>query len=258
MKEDTSVTQATAVFGHCFRPPRLALILAAALAVFVCAHVGPAQAQDGRPQIQLPPGLNPENALLIDLTYGPVLVELYPEKAPKHVERVKTLARQGFYNGHAFHRVIEEFMAQTGDPTGTGRGGSPLPDLPAEFNDLPHTRGTVSMARASDPNSANSQFFIMYTAAPHLDGQYTVFGRVIFGMESVDKLNRGEPPIVPDLMLRAAVLADVLRAMGMPEAEIQAMAQVTDIPEDLDIISPVLNDPSVLDAPAVSEVPSGR
>ncbi len=222
------------------------LVLAGMLALFLSLGVG--HAQQGRPQIQLPPGLDPNNALLIDLTHGPVLIELFPDKAPKHVERVKMLAERGFYNGHAFHRVIDEFMAQTGDPTGTGRGGSPLPNLQPEFNNLPHTRGTVSMARASDLDSANSQFFIMFTAAPHLDGQYTVFGKVIFGMESVDKLARGEPPLVPDQMLRVAILADVLRAMGMPEDEIRAMSAVNEIPKDLDIISPVLNDPSVLDA----------
>ncbi len=235
------VTRRVAVFA--FGPQMLAVLA-------LCAGLGssPALAQGGQPQIQLPPGLNPDNALLLDLRTGPVIIELYPDKAPRHVERVKTLARRGFYNGHAFHRVIEGFMAQTGDPTGTGRGGSPLPDLKAEFNNVSHTRGTVSMARASDPDSANSQFFIMFAAAPHLDGQYTAFGKVIFGMESVDQVAVGQPPLVPDLMLRAAVLSDVLRAMGMSDADIKAMSAVVEIPDDLDIISPVLVDPSVLDA----------
>lgn len=135
--------------------------------------------------------VNMENVLSLELSTGPVLIELYPNKAPKHVERVKELAGEGFYDGVTFHRVIEGFMAQTGDPTGTGSGGSDKPDLVAEFNDTKHEKGVVSMARAQDLNSANSQFFIMLESAPHLDGQYTAFGRVVKGMENVDKIKRG-------------------------------------------------------------------
>ena len=133
-----------------------------------------------------------QNEIYLDLKDGRVVIQLLPELAPKHVERVKTLARQGFYDGTPFHRVIEGFMAQGGDPTGTGSGGSNLPDLPAEFTDKARfLRGTVGAARTSDPNSANSQFFIMFAPAPSLDGQYTIWGRVIEGMEFVDRIKRG-------------------------------------------------------------------
>lgn len=132
-----------------------------------------------------------DNLLYIDLKYGRVVVELLPQVAPKHVQRIKTLASKGFYDGVKFHRVIAGFMAQTGDPTGTGMGGSDLPDLKAEFSDEPHIRGVLSMARASDPNSANSQFFIVTDDSRFLDGQYTVFGRVIEGMEFVDQIKKG-------------------------------------------------------------------
>lgn len=134
---------------------------------------------------------NPENLLYIDLKYGRVVIELLPQIAPKHVQRIKALAAQGFYDGVKFHRVIPGFMAQTGDPTGTGMGGSELPDLRAEFSDEPHIRGAVSMARAQDPNSANSQFFIVTDDSRFLDRQYTIFGRVIEGMEFVDQIKKG-------------------------------------------------------------------
>ncbi len=133
----------------------------------------------------------PENTLVIELKDGPVEIELYPDVAPNHVERIKVLANDGFYDGVKFHRVIEGFMAQTGDPTGTGTGGSDKPDLNAEFSDKPFERGVLGMARAQNPNSANSQFFIMFAPAPHLNGQYTVFGKVTSGMEAVDKIKRG-------------------------------------------------------------------
>jgi peptidylprolyl isomerase len=122
---------------------------------------------------------------------GTVVIELYPEKAPNHVERVKTLTEEGFYDGVVFHRVLDGFMAQTGDPTGTGMGGSDKPDLKAEFNDVTHKRGVVSMARAADPNSANSQFFIVLADSTFLDGKYTAFGRVVEGMQYVDALKKG-------------------------------------------------------------------
>lgn len=153
---------------------------------------------------------SPENVLVFELSTGGIVkIAMRADKAPKHVERMKTLARRGFYDNTVFHRVIEGFMAQGGDPTGTGMGGSDLPDLPAEFNDLQHLRGTASMARTNDPNSANSQFFICLDAAFFLDGQYTVWGRVIAGMDAVDGIARGEPPASPTKILRAYVLADV-------------------------------------------------
>jgi peptidylprolyl isomerase len=155
------------------------------------------------------PAPDPENVLLLDLsTGGRVAIQLRPDVAPRHVERIKTLARQNFYNGIVFHRVIEGFMAQTGDPKGTGEGGSPLPDLAAEFSALPHVRGVVSMARTEAPNSANSQFFIMLAPRMALDGKYSVFGRVISGMNYVDLIERGEPPANPSRILRASIAAD--------------------------------------------------
>ncbi len=143
-----------------------------------------------------------EDLLVIDLKNGPVVIKLRPDLAPKHVERAKQLAKEGFYNGIKFHRVIPGFMAQTGDPTGTGTGGSNYPDLPAEFSQEPYKRGTIGAARTANPNSANSQFFICYTdnGCSSLTGQYTVWGEVIEGMENVDKIARGEPPAVPDVM----------------------------------------------------------
>ena len=149
----------------------------------------------------------PENTLIIETTKGPVTVELRPDLAPNHVARIKELAHQGFYDGVVFHRVIDGFMAQTGDPTGTGRGGSGQ-KLRAEFNAEPHTRGAVSMARAQSPDSGDSQFFICFDEATFLDRQYTVWGRVIDGMDNVDKLARGEPPSRPDKMLSVRVAAD--------------------------------------------------
>ena len=149
----------------------------------------------------------PEDTLLIETSKGPVVVEMRPDLAPKHVARIKELARQGFYDGVVFHRVIEGFMAQTGDPTGTGTSGSGL-KLRAEFNAEPHTRGAVSMARAQSPESADSQFFICFNDARFLDKQYTVWGRVIEGMENVDKLQRGEPPSAPDKMISVKLASD--------------------------------------------------
>src|SRR6266540_5281630 len=133
----------------------------------------------------------PEDTLIIETSKGPVTVEMRPDLAPNHVARIKELARKGFYDGVVFHRVIDGFMAQTGDPTGTGTGGSGK-KLKAEFSKEPHVRGTVSMARAQDPNSADSQFFICFAPAPFLDGQYTVWGQVSKGMEFVDKIKRGD------------------------------------------------------------------
>ena len=150
-----------------------------------------------------------ENVLVLDLsTGGRVTIQMFPIDAPAHVERIKTLTRQGFYNGVVFHRVIDGFMAQTGDPTGTGQGGSELPDLKAEFNRIPHLRGTVSMARTNDPDTANSQFFICFQPRFSLDNKYTVFGRVTSGMQFVDAIERGEPPLNPAKVLQASIAAD--------------------------------------------------
>jgi peptidylprolyl isomerase len=155
------------------------------------------------------PALDPENTLHLDLsTGGRVSIQLRPDVAPRHVERIKSLARQGFYNGIVFHRVIEGFMAQTGDPTFTGSGGSPLPDLAAEFNGLPHVRGALSAARSDSPDSANSQFFITFAPRLSLDGKYSVFGRVVSGMQYVDAIERGEPPATPSRIVKASIGAD--------------------------------------------------
>ncbi|OWQ97862.1 peptidylprolyl isomerase [Sphingopyxis witflariensis] len=151
----------------------------------------------------------PEYMLNIDLsTGGRVVIQLYPNVAPNHVARIKQLARAGFYDGAKFHRVIDGFMAQTGDPTATGQGGSDLPDLKAEFNAVPHLRGTVSMARAESEDSANSQFFIMLQPRFALDNRYTAFGRVVSGMQYVDAIQKGEPPAVMSRMVQVSVAAD--------------------------------------------------
>jgi peptidylprolyl isomerase len=172
-------------------------LVCAVLALFALASVAQAQAPD------------PQNTLVIELKTGRVLIKLRPDLAPKHVERAKTLAKQGFYDGIKFHRVIEGFMAQTGDPTGTGSGGSKLPDLPAEFTREVYKRGSVGAARTSDPNSANSQFFICFgDGCRGLTGQYTLWGEVIEGMEHVDKIAKGEPPRQPDVMQKVYLLSD--------------------------------------------------
>lgn len=152
---------------------------------------------------------DPENTIIMETTKGKVVIQLLPEVAPAHVERIKTLSRDGFYDGIVFHRVIDGFMAQTGDPTGTGTGGSQLPDLKAEFSATPHERGTCSMARSMNPNSANSQFFICFDKAPWLDKQYSAWGQVIEGMENIDKIKRGEPVRDPDSIVTMRVAADV-------------------------------------------------
>lgn len=176
---------------------RLLLLLALVVAPMTSAHAQ---------------GTDPENTLVLELEDGTVTIAMRPDLAPNHVERIKRLTREGFYDGVAFHRVIDGFMAQTGDPTGTGTGGSDYPDLQAEFSDAPHERGTVSMARTPDPNSANSQFFIMFAPAPHLDGQYTIWGQVVDGMDVVDQIKRGRggSGMVsdPDRIQRATIAAD--------------------------------------------------
>ena len=160
---------------------------------------------------------DPENTILIELKSGTVAIELLPEIAPKHCERMKELAREGAYDGVVFHRVIDGFMAQTGDvehgkdggnTRRAGTGGSDKPDLPAEFSGIPHDRGTLGAARSSNPNSANSQFFINFSDNHFLNRQYTVYGRVVAGMEHVDAITRGEPPANPDKMISVKVAAD--------------------------------------------------
>jgi len=152
--------------------------------------------------------LDPENTLIVEIPHGRVVIKLRPDVAPGHVARIKELAREGFYDGTPFHRVIDGFMAQGGDPTGTGTGGSDKPNLKAEFSDVPHKRGTASMARAMSPDSANSQFFICFEDCSFLDGQYTVWGEVVEGMDAVDKIKRGEPVQNPDRIEKMQVMAD--------------------------------------------------
>ena len=156
---------------------------------------------------------DPENTLVVETTKGRVVIQLRPDLAPGHVERIKTLARQGFYDGIVFHRVIPGFMAQTGDPTGTGTGGSKLPNIPAEFTQTPFKRGSVGMARSSSPNSANSQFFICYEGCGSLTGQYTLFGEVVSGMDVVDKIKKGSAAengkvTSPDKIVKMQLAAD--------------------------------------------------
>jgi len=160
---------------------------------------------------------DPENTLLLQLKDGTVVIELKPDVAPNHVKRIKELTRKGFYDGIVFHRVIDGFMAQTGDPTGTGAGGSDLPDLKAEFNSTKHLTGTLSMARAGSPDSANSQFFICFKPSSFLDGQYTAFGQVVSGMEFVNSIKKGDSAnngsvANPDKIISLKVAADVAKA----------------------------------------------
>ena len=164
-----------------------------------------------------------ENTLYLDLPYGRVVIELFPDVAPKHVEQIKKLTSKGFYDGLVFHRVIDGFMAQTGDPTGTGMGGSDLPNVPAEFNAKNFGRGAVGMARSASPNSANSQFFICFDDCSFLNGQYTVWGQVVSGMEYVDQIKRGEPPANPDKIVKmslgaASTTADAGTTASKPHA----------------------------------------
>ncbi len=181
----------------------------AVIAALVCAIPAVAQQMAPQPSTKLPAGLDPQNTIFLDTRYGRVVIKLRPDLAPKHAERIKLLAREGFYNNVPFHRVIDGFMAQTGDgQNGDGTGGSKYPNLPAEFSKVPFKRGIVGMARTSDPNSANSQFFIMFTEYPSLNGQYTVVGEVVSGMDYVDKIKRGEPVQNPDKILKMQVAAD--------------------------------------------------
>ena len=189
----------------------------ASMFLWACSPASAPQQQATAPQAPPgdggPPGTSTmselENTIYLQLKTGRVVIKLRPDLAPQHAARIKKLTREGFYNGLKFHRVIDRFMAQTGDPTGTGTSGSKYPNLKAEFSTLPFTRGIVGMARAGSPNSANSQFFIMFGEARSLDNQYTVIGEVRSGMEHVDKIKRGEPPANPDIIVSMKVAADV-------------------------------------------------
>ena len=183
-------------------------LFALPFAAFVLAAAAPAPVAPPVPSILPPPTVaaDPANRLTLELSGGgQVVILLRPDLAPQHVARVQALVRRGFYNGTAFHRVIPGFMAQGGDPTGTGEGGSDLPDLKAEFSAVPFLRGTVGAARTEQPDTANSQFFIMFEPDADLDGNYTVMGRVISGMDAVDKITPGEPPAAPTKIVRASL-----------------------------------------------------
>ena len=198
------------------------------LGIFAAA-LSPAGAQTAAP-VSAPTAPDLENMLVLDLsTGGRVIIQMFPAVAPAHVERIKTLTRQGFYNGVIFHRVIDGFMAQTGDPKGTGQGGSELPDLKAEFNDTPHLRGTVSMARTNEPDTANSQFFICFQPRFSLDKKYTVFGRVTSGMQFVDAIERGEPPVNPSTVTQASIASDNVAppAFAAPVAAVAPETAIT-------------------------------
>ncbi len=219
------------------------LMVAAAVAL---AGLAPAAAQQPRidpkdlkappklPQMAGPSNLkgmvdanDPENILYLDLsTGGRVKIVMRPDVAPKHVERIKTLVREHFYDGTVFHRVIDGFMAQGGDPTGTGQGGSKLPDLKAEFNDLPHVRGAVAMARAQGEDSANSQFYMVFYPVLKLDRNYTVWGRVVDGIDWVDAIERGEPPENPSKILQASIAADKVPSPDFAKAAAQAATPI--------------------------------
>ncbi len=210
----------------------IALFAGLALALPAVAQEAPAEPQQRRIPISANFNLEEdrENILYLDLSNGSrVAIRLVPEWAPTHVERVKTLTRDGFYNGVIFHRVIDGFMAQTGDPTGTGQGGSDLPDLGEEFNQFPHVRGSVSMARAQSEDSANSQFFIVFYPRFALDRNYTNFGRVISGMPGVDAIARGEPPADPTRILQASIAADNVPQMMPGNARVEEQTFTVDM-----------------------------
>ncbi len=190
---------------------------------------------------------DPDNVLLLDLsTGGRIAIRLVPAWAPNHIERIKTLTKQGFYNGVIFHRVIDGFMAQTGDPKGTGEGGSDLPDLKAEFNRVPHMRGSVSMARTNEPDTANSQFFIVFYPRFALDNRYTNFGRVIAGMDVADAIERGEPPAKPTKILQASFASENKAPPVITPPEPEPV---------LSLIAPPPTEPAIAPAPAPAVKP---
>ena len=199
------------------------------------AEAEPAVDNRTYPTVEFDQSVEPEDIWVLDLSNGErVKIRLMEEWAPNHVERIKTLTADGFYNGVVFHRVIEGFMAQSGDPTGTGQGSSQLPDLNEEFNPMPHVRGTVSMARANEENSANSQFFIVFYPRFALDKRYTNFGRVIENMGAVDAIVRGEPPANPTRILQASMLSDNLPvpSVAPPQMEAEVTADMLSAPLD--------------------------
>jgi cyclophilin family peptidyl-prolyl cis-trans isomerase len=207
--------------------PRLLLFVSGLLGLLfaglVHAQTTPAGAAPVAKVSPLPPPLTAEDTWHLDLsTGGRVSIQLRPDAAPNHVERIKTLTRRGFYNGLIFHRVVEGFMAQGGDPQGTGQGGSELPDLAAEINGLFHVRGTVAMARAQDLNSANSQFYIMFVPRLNMDGNYTVVGRVVAGMNFVEAIPRGVPPPDPARIVRASLGSDNVPPMSAEQLRAEA------------------------------------
>jgi peptidylprolyl isomerase len=220
--------------------------LTAFMAILAIASPALAKKKDKAPTGPAPiaavapdPVPTPDNLWHLQLsTGGEVVVQLRPDKAPAHIERIKTLTRAGFYDGLLFHRVIEGFMAQTGDPQGTGQGGSPLPDLKAEFNDMPHVRGTVSMARATEPNSANSQFFIVFMPTLRLDNNYTAIGRVLSGMNFADAVERGEPPANPSKIVKAWIEADGPNAARIPLPAVSLTAPAAPAPVATETPSP--------------------
>ncbi len=195
---------------------RLKLIVSGLAGLFVASLLAAQTPPPAAPKVAPPvPPLEAENIWHLDLsTGGRVSIQLRPDVAPNHVERIKTLTRQGFYNGLAFFRVIEGFMGQSGDPENNGAGGSQLPNLDREIGGLLHLRGAVGMARTEDPNTANSQFYIMFVPRLNMDQHYTVFGRVVSGMNYVETLARGEPPLAPSRIVRASIGADNIPAMS--------------------------------------------
>ena len=224
--------------------PILALALIAAKSAPVAAPVKPPLALAAPAEI----AADPANRWTLELSNGgKVVVQLRPDIAPGHVYRIQQLTSQGFYNGLKFHRVIAGFMAQGGDPQGTGQGGSPLPDLAAEFSDLPHLRGVASMARAEEPNSANSQFFLMLAPRFSLDHKYSAFGRVIEGMAAVDGMAIGEPPAAPTLIVRATI------GGPLPAPPVIAVAPVAEAPAPT--VAPAPEAPAPAAAPAPDAAP---
>ncbi len=234
---------------------RKAMILLGALGLAVPAMAQKPNPADLKAPAKLPkmsaptniPGMlaqvDEANVLVLDLSNGGrVRIAMRPDAAPKHIERVKSLVGQGFYDGTIFHRVIDGFMAQGGDPTGTGTGGSELPDIEEEFNELPHVRGAVAMARAQDKNSANSQFYIVFQPVMKLDRNYTIWGRVIDGMKWVDAIEKGEPPETPTRIVKASLGSDKLPPPPPPV-----------------LATPAVDAPTVATAPAlVAGVPPER
>lgn len=222
------------IFRNMFimRFDKIFTIMVAALAAMNLTPIQAQETDEPAPVAAFDPN-DPENHLMLDLsTGGRVTIVLYPHIAPNHVDRIRKLTREGFYDGLKFHRVIEGFMAQTGDPQGTGQGGSELPDLEPEFTRSVHVRGTVSMARATAPNSANSQFFIVFQPTFSLDNNYTLFGRVKSGMQYVDAIQRGEPPSTPDIIVQASIGSD-----NKAPPAIQATATTTNLPEGEEEVS---------------------